>query len=485
MVVYVNGYFMSRGVGRPLFTDGSGESLIATAAAADIYAEALDFLIQRGKRNHEALGGFGLVPAGAFQHVNNDTPLDLVHDLKEGRLRVIGGRARTGFTRERREKLRELQAHAANYFLAANTFRQQVHVHALLRGEDNGAFDNVFQLAHIAGPVVVHQELESARRELPQRLGVLEAIALEEMREEHRHILAAVAQWRKLQMNDVEAVEQVLTETAFANEREEIDVRGGDDADVHFDLFGAAETHEFAFLNNAQELGLRFGTDGGDFVEKDGALIGDFEETLFGSDGAGEGAFDVSEELRFEKVHGDRAGIHGHKGFVGASGGGVNRLGDELLARTALAANEDGGARRSHLGNEVQERLHLVALADDAGKTETLLEGALELDVFVAKAARLHSLSDLRQKFVVGPRLGDVIHRAVFERGPRHFNRAVGGNEHDGKLRIAAVNLFQDVQTVAVRQADVQQQEIERMLFELGKAGFAGLRAGDAVTFAL
>ena len=85
-----------------------------------------------------------------------------------------------------------------------------------------------------------------------------------------------------------------LAKAAFANEREEIDVRSGDDADVHFDLFRAAETHEFAFLDDAQELGLRFRTDGGDFVKKDGALIGDFKETLFGSDGTGEGASDVA-----------------------------------------------------------------------------------------------------------------------------------------------------------------------------------------------
>jgi len=36
-------------------------------------------------------------------------------------------------------------------------------------------------------------------------------------------------------------------------------------------------------------------------------------------------------------------------------------------------------------------------------------------------------------------------------------------------LRIAAVNFLQNVEPVAVRQADVQQQEIERMLFELAR----------------
>jgi len=41
------------------------------------------------------------------------------------------------------------------------------------------------------------------------------------------------------------------------------------------------EAHEFAFLNHAQELGLGFVADGGDFVEENGALIGNFEETFF------------------------------------------------------------------------------------------------------------------------------------------------------------------------------------------------------------
>jgi len=64
----------------------------------------------------------------------------------------------------------------------------------------------------------------------------------------------------------------------------------GYDAYVNLELLGAAETHEFALLNHAQKFGLRFGANGGDFIKENGALIGDFEEALFGSNGAGEGA---------------------------------------------------------------------------------------------------------------------------------------------------------------------------------------------------
>ena len=153
-------------------------------------------------------------------------------------------------------------------------------------------------------------------------------------------------------------------------------------------------------------------------------------------------ATDVAKELRFEEIDGDRTGIYGHKGFVLARRSRMNRLGNELLARAALSADEDGGARRGYLCNEVQQRVYLVALADDAGEIEALLEGALELNVFVAKMARLHGLSHLGEQFVVGPGLGDVVHGAVLEGGTRHVNRAVGGDQNDGELRIAAVNFF-------------------------------------------
>ncbi len=162
----------------------------------------------------------------------------------------------------------------------------------------------------------------------------------------------------------------------------------------------------------------------------------------------------------------------------------MNRLGDEFLTRAALSADENRGPRRRDLRDQVQEHLHFVALADDVGKIEALFEGAFELDVFIAEATRFNCLRHLRQQFIVGPRLGDVVHRSILESGAGHLDGTVGGDQHDGELRIAAVNLLQHVQAVAVRQADVQQQKIVGMLFQFLEAGFAGFRAGDTVAFA-
>jgi len=45
----------------------------------------------------------------------------------------------------------------------------------------------------------------------------------------------------------------VLAKAAFAHEREQIDVRRGDDSNIHFNLLGAAEAHGFALLDDAEQ----------------------------------------------------------------------------------------------------------------------------------------------------------------------------------------------------------------------------------------
>src|SRR5258708_19414284 len=309
------------------------------------------------------------------------------------------------------------------------------------------------------------------------------AIPFQEMREQKGHVFPSVAQRRNLEVDHVQAVVQIIAEAALTHQRQEFNVGSSYDAHVDFQLLSAAETHEFALLNHAQKLGLRLGADGGDFVKKYRALIGDFEESLLGSNRAGERALHMAEELRLQEVHGDRSRIYGHKGFVRARGSGVNRLGDEFLARAAFATDENRGARRRDLRDEVQKHLHFVALADNVREAEALLQGALELDVFIAKPARFHGLRDLGEQFIVGPRLGDVVHRAILESGASHIDRTVGGDQDDRELRIATLNLPQHLQTVAVRQANVQQQKVIRMLVQLFEAGFTRFRTGDAVAF--
>src|SRR5208282_3518622 len=75
-------------------------------AAASLDAEALDLLVERRKRNLKALGGFGLVPVGALEHVDDDAPLDFLEYLEQRRRRSRAARA--DFSRQRRKEFGEL-----------------------------------------------------------------------------------------------------------------------------------------------------------------------------------------------------------------------------------------------------------------------------------------------------------------------------------------------------------------------------------------
>jgi hypothetical protein len=167
-------------------------------------------------------------------------------------------------------------------------------------GEDDAALHGVFEFANVAGPLIVHQDAHGFGGERTVFGAVLFRVELEEVCCEERDIFAAGAEGRQLQADDVEAVEEVFAEAALADGVLQVDVGGGDDADVDLDLLHAAEMHEAAVLEDAQNLGLHVHAHGADLVEEESTAVGDFEETLFCGDGGGEGTFDVAEEGGFQ-----------------------------------------------------------------------------------------------------------------------------------------------------------------------------------------
>ena len=123
---------------------------------------------------------------------------------------------------------------------------------------------------------------------------------------EEGDVFLAAAERRELEGDDVEAVEEVFAEAALFDGLLEVDVGGGDDADVDLDLLVAAHVHEAAVLEDAQDLGLHVHAHGADLVEEEGATVGYFEEAFLGGDGGGEGAALVAEEGGFEELGGGR-----------------------------------------------------------------------------------------------------------------------------------------------------------------------------------
>src|SRR5579859_4640663 len=161
--------------------------------------------------------------------------------------------------------------------------------------ENNVALDQIFQFANVAGPMIFFQ----LRHQFTgKRLGtavVLAIVILEEVRDEIRNVVGAFAQWRQMQIHDVDAVKQVGTEGAVFNLLFEFAVRGADYAHFDFLVFLRADAAELTVLQKLQQLRLQRHIEFGNFIEEQRAAMRHLDATGLHSIGAGESSFFVAE----------------------------------------------------------------------------------------------------------------------------------------------------------------------------------------------
>src|SRR5262249_15178612 len=134
------------------------------------------------------------------------------------------------------------------------------------------ALNNVFEFAHIPGPVIVHQDLQRFRAETVNRLFVFFAVLLSKEVYKGRYVFLTLTERRKLNVDDVEAVVEVFAETPFVDKLLQIDICRGNDPGIDPDCLGGSEPHEFLFLDDSKKLRLRLHADRADLVEEDGSL---------------------------------------------------------------------------------------------------------------------------------------------------------------------------------------------------------------------
>src|SRR5258707_8873187 len=83
------------------------------------------------------------------------------------------------------------------------------------RVENHDALDDVFEFAHITGPVILGEVGEGFFADLHAGTAILAAELGEEFAGEERDVLLALSEWRPEKRNDVEAIEEGLAGAAF------------------------------------------------------------------------------------------------------------------------------------------------------------------------------------------------------------------------------------------------------------------------------
>src|SRR5579863_9258317 len=92
-------------------------------------------------------------------------------------------------------------------------------------------------------------------------------------------------------------MEEVFAESTPAIGVLKVLVGRDDDTDIGLHFANAPYTLEFALLDHAQKGGLDLGGQVADLIEEESAAVGKFEMSFFIGQGAGKGAFDMTEKL--------------------------------------------------------------------------------------------------------------------------------------------------------------------------------------------
>ena len=195
-------------------------------------------------------------------------------------------------------------------------------------------------------------------------------------------VRAAVAQRRDAERDALEPVEEIGPKRPAFTSSSSGAERRADEPRVDADLRRAADAHELAVLEEAQQLRLHGERHLADLVEEERPAAGRLDLAARALARAGERALLVAEELALEERLGDRRAVDRHERARAAMRDLVDAPREHLLARAALADQREDDL----LGGDGAQ--HAIELAH-----RRRLHDGLEDDVDGAFCAR-HEVND-------------------------------------------------------------------------------------------
>src|ERR1700722_13475696 len=176
-----------------------------------------------------------------------------------------------------------------------------------------------------------------------------------EVLDELPDVLFPFAQRRQGNRKSIQPIVKIFPELTVANHLPQVPVGSDNDADIHLRGTCAADGLEFAFLEYAQQLGLKFQRHISNFIEEQRPAIGKRKAAHVRSDRAGESSPFMSEKPAFEKPGRHSRTVHLDEISVAARTEFMNRARYDFLAGAGLAREQHGrvgGRHGLHLGED-------------------------------------------------------------------------------------------------------------------------------------
>jgi len=203
--------------------------------------------------------------------------------------------------------------------------------------------------------------------------------------------------------------------------------------------------------------------------------VGELEAALALGEGAGERAFLVSEELALDEVFRDGGAVDADERGGGAGALAVEGAGDEFLAGAAFALDKDGGLGAGDLADQLAQILHDRA-ATQQFVTAFLVLLIAQVLVDLEELGEVLGLLERHLELVRGEGLDEVVERPVAHAIDGGFDGAEAGDDDHERLLGPALEFAQEIGAVAVREPDIDEDEVEVVLGQEFLGG--GDRAG-------
>ena len=163
----------------------------------------------------------------------------------------------------------------------------------------------------------------------------------------------------------------------------------------------------------------------------------------------------------------------------------MNRIRDQLLAGAVLALNQDVRVARRHALDELEEVLHLLALADDVGEAVLPSDLLLQLLMLGAFLSPINRLPDHVNQAFLTDRLFEEVERARLPSFDSPGHGALAADDDDLRPRIHVLQPAQQRNAVNVGQHEVADDDVRAPLLEDLLAAGADQRGPDLVPLGL
>ena len=207
------------------------------------------------------------------------------------------------------------------------------------------------------------------------------AVGGDKMPHQDGDVAGAVAQRRSEDGKYLEPVKEVAAELLLRDHLAQVAVGGRDQANIDRDGPVTAQAFDLAFLERAQQLGLQIERHLADLVQKQRALVRQFQTAHLARDSAGECALLVAEQLAFQQAGRNGGAVELDKRPVAPRAQPVDGARQQLLAGARLSLDQHCGVGGGYRFDLLQYLAQAGALAHDV--LEAILQADLFLEVFL------------------------------------------------------------------------------------------------------